>query len=301
MTNRDFPGSTYYTIRNVSLYECLGWCRDEVDCTAASFSFVVNPLAPLQETTCRLQNETKSSIVGSTVSPSPTSSMLSPSAVTSSSLSSSGPSVNPQKAVNLYYFSKTHLRSGKIISPHQGAHHPCHSPFYSLSFFLSCCTLLCNFHHTRSSFHRLAQCVSLHWHFMIQQYTQYSFVCKFTLHLILIHIIHVYLLLSDDLSIIHFVRPFSFSSAHLVSSLVSLSQPCAPLLVWVHDLPQDKCKGTKKTSAKERRMNEQLITLHLGVDYQWEDERRRRRMKSKFTHQRSIVVHHSLSRMQKKA
>lgn len=116
MTNRDFPGSTYYTIRNVSLYECLGWCRDEVDCTAASFSFVVNPLAPLQETTCRLQNETKSTIGGSTIasSPSPTSSLLSPT-VTSSSLVS-GPSVNPQKAVNLYYFSKTHLRSGKLLS-----------------------------------------------------------------------------------------------------------------------------------------------------------------------------------------
>lgn len=115
MTNRDFPGSTYYTIRNVSLYECLGWCRDEVDCTAASFSFVVNPLAPLQETTCRLQNETKSTIGGSTIasSPSPTSSLLSPT-VTSSSLAS-GPSVNPQKAVNLYYFSKTHLRSGKLL------------------------------------------------------------------------------------------------------------------------------------------------------------------------------------------
>lgn len=93
MTNRDFAGTTYYTIRNVSLYECLGWCRDEVDCTAASFSFVVNPLAPLQETTCRLQNETQSLKGG--VSP------------------TQGPANNkPQKAVNLYYFSKSHLRSG---------------------------------------------------------------------------------------------------------------------------------------------------------------------------------------------
>jgi len=93
MTNRDYPGSTYYTIRNVSLYECLGWCRDEVDCSAASFSFVVNPLAPMQETTCRLQNETSHKN-------SPTSPSLS----------------GPQKAVNLYYFSKTNLRSDNVCN-----------------------------------------------------------------------------------------------------------------------------------------------------------------------------------------
>lgn len=118
MTNRDYPGTTYYTIRNVSLYECLGWCRDEVDCSSASFSFVVNPLAPLQETTCRLQNES------AIVSPSPSSklpSSSSSSSQSSSSLTSSSPSsvnsspspIAPQKAVNLYYFTKTHLRSGK--------------------------------------------------------------------------------------------------------------------------------------------------------------------------------------------
>lgn len=117
MTNRDYPGTTYYTIRNVSLYECLGWCRDEVDCSSASFSFVVNPLAPLQETTCRLQNE--SAIISPTSSsklPSPSSSSL-----TSASSPSNSNNVNsnnnspiaPQKAVNLYYFTKTHLRSGK--------------------------------------------------------------------------------------------------------------------------------------------------------------------------------------------
>ena len=104
MTNRDYPGSTYYTIRNVSLYECLGWCRDEVDCSAASFSFVVNPLAPMQETTCRLQNET-------TTGHKTTSSSHSSSS--SSSLSSNS---NPQKAVNLYYFSKTNLRSDNVCN-----------------------------------------------------------------------------------------------------------------------------------------------------------------------------------------
>lgn len=109
MTNRDYAGTTYYTIRNVSLYECLGWCRDEVDCSSASFSFVVNPLAPLQETTCRLQNETQAKI-----SPSSSSSQSSPvSSSSSSSSSSNSVSANPQKAVNLYYFQKTHLRSGK--------------------------------------------------------------------------------------------------------------------------------------------------------------------------------------------
>lgn len=104
MTNRDFPGTTYYTIRNVSLYECLGWCRDEVDCNAASFSFVVNPLAPLQETTCRLQNESQA------VRPTPSSS-----GPTGSSTNNPGVLTSlgtPQKAVNLYYFPKIHLRSG---------------------------------------------------------------------------------------------------------------------------------------------------------------------------------------------
>ncbi|KAI1289794.1 hypothetical protein HDE_08363 [Halotydeus destructor] len=94
MTNRDFAGTTYYTIRNVSLYECLGWCREEADCSAAVFSFVVNPLAPLQETTCRLQNETQS--VKNGVSP------------------TVGPANKPSKAVNLYYFSKSVLSAEDI-------------------------------------------------------------------------------------------------------------------------------------------------------------------------------------------
>ncbi|XP_074599209.1 trynity [Brevipalpus obovatus] len=101
MTNRDYAGTTYYTIRNVSLYECLGWCRDEVDCTAASFSFVVNPLAPVQETSCRLQNETLASkLPQSNIGP------------TSGSASSG----NPQKATNLYFFSKLHLRSDNVCN-----------------------------------------------------------------------------------------------------------------------------------------------------------------------------------------
>lgn len=106
MTNRDYPGSTYYTIRNVSLYECLGWCRDEVDCSAASFSFVVNPLAPMQETTCRLQNETTTGVIGHKTT----------SSSHSSSSSSSNSVSNPQKAVNLYYFSKTNLRSDNVCN-----------------------------------------------------------------------------------------------------------------------------------------------------------------------------------------
>jgi len=101
MTNRDYSGTTYYTIRNVSLYECLGWCRDEVDCTSASFNFVVNPLAPVQETSCKLQNETL-------VNKAPTSN-IGPSALASAS------SGSPQKAINSYFFSKLHLRSGKHV------------------------------------------------------------------------------------------------------------------------------------------------------------------------------------------
>lgn len=98
MTNRDYPGTIYYTIRNVSLYECLGWCRDEVDCHSAAFSFVVNPLTPIQETTCLLQNETLSTKKPSTGL-----------AGQSGSYSQNG----LQKAVNMYFFSKIELRSGK--------------------------------------------------------------------------------------------------------------------------------------------------------------------------------------------
>lgn len=102
MTNRDFPGPTYFTARNISLYECLGWCRDEADCTSASFSFIVNPMAANQETLCRLQNETLSGKVSQ--------SMSSQQGITSSTSLSSG---NPQRANNLYFFSKLNLRSGK--------------------------------------------------------------------------------------------------------------------------------------------------------------------------------------------
>jgi len=37
MTGVDYRGETYYTIRNLSLYECQGWCREEPECAAASF------------------------------------------------------------------------------------------------------------------------------------------------------------------------------------------------------------------------------------------------------------------------
>ncbi|XP_053208805.1 protein let-653-like [Panonychus citri] len=105
MTNRDFPGPTYFTARNISLYECLGWCRDEADCTSASFSFIVNPMAANQETLCRLQNETLSGKVSQ--------SMSSQQGITSSTSLSSG---NPQRANNLYFFSKLNLRSDNICS-----------------------------------------------------------------------------------------------------------------------------------------------------------------------------------------
>ncbi|KAH7981265.1 hypothetical protein HPB49_022810 [Dermacentor silvarum] len=86
LTNLDFAGSAYYTIRNLSLYECQGWCRDEKECVAAAFSFVLNPLAPQQETTCLLQNSTQAR----------------------------KPTARPQRAVNLYYLVKNHIRSEKI-------------------------------------------------------------------------------------------------------------------------------------------------------------------------------------------
>lgn len=80
---------TYYTVRNLSLYECQGWCREEAECQAAAFSFVPNPLAPLQDTVCQLQNET----------------------------AASNPSVQPQRAANMYYMVKLQLRSGKRNPP----------------------------------------------------------------------------------------------------------------------------------------------------------------------------------------
>lgn len=127
MTNRDYPGTIYYTIRNVSLYECLGWCRDEVDCTAAAFSFVVNPLTPIQETTCLLQNETLSKKTN---------------AVASGSYSST----SLQKAVNMYFFSKMQLRTGEYRAG------PAMAPFsqtltsltLSRLFLLPCPDNLCN-------------------------------------------------------------------------------------------------------------------------------------------------------------
>ena len=40
LTDMDYPGNTYYTIRNLTLYECQGWCREEPECQAASFRWV---------------------------------------------------------------------------------------------------------------------------------------------------------------------------------------------------------------------------------------------------------------------
>ena len=90
MTDLDYVGETYYTIRNLSLYECQGWCREEPECSAASFSFVantnVNP--PRQETVCLLQNGTQAN----------------------------NPSAKPIRALNQYYMVKMSIRSGKSQS-----------------------------------------------------------------------------------------------------------------------------------------------------------------------------------------
>lgn len=88
LSEMDYRGNTYYTIRNLSLYECQGWCREEPDCAAASFSFVVNPLAPIQETLCLLQNDT----------------------------TGSNPTVNPQKSVSTYYMIKLNIRSENVCN-----------------------------------------------------------------------------------------------------------------------------------------------------------------------------------------
>ncbi|XP_068200882.1 uncharacterized protein tyn [Palaemon carinicauda] len=88
LTELDYRGTTYYTIRNLSLWECQGWCREEPECAAASFSFVMNPLAPVQETLCLLQNETMAS----------------------------NPSSQPQRAVSLYYMVKLSVRTDKVCN-----------------------------------------------------------------------------------------------------------------------------------------------------------------------------------------
>ncbi|XP_045110752.1 LOW QUALITY PROTEIN: uncharacterized protein LOC123504352 [Portunus trituberculatus] len=88
LTELDYRGSTYYTIRNLSLWECQGWCREEPECAAASFSFVVNPLAPIQETLCLLQNETMAS----------------------------NPTAKPKRSVSLYYMVKLHIDSDKVCN-----------------------------------------------------------------------------------------------------------------------------------------------------------------------------------------
>lgn len=85
LTDFDYRGTTYYSVRNLSLNDCQGWCREEPECQAAAFSFVVNPLAPQQDTLCQLQNET----------------------------SSTNPTVPPQRAANMYYMTKLQIRSGK--------------------------------------------------------------------------------------------------------------------------------------------------------------------------------------------
>lgn len=86
LTDYDYRGTTYYSVRNLSLYECQGWCREEAECQAAAFSFVVNPLAPMQDTLCQLQNET----------------------------AATNPAAQPQRAVNMYYMTKLQIRSGEL-------------------------------------------------------------------------------------------------------------------------------------------------------------------------------------------
>ncbi|KAK5649576.1 hypothetical protein RI129_000605 [Pyrocoelia pectoralis] len=86
LTDYDYKGNTYYTVKNLSLYECQGWCREEGDCQAAAFSFVVNPLAPMQDTLCQLQNET----------------------------SANNPIEAPQRSVNMYYMTKIQIRSENV-------------------------------------------------------------------------------------------------------------------------------------------------------------------------------------------
>ncbi len=86
LSDYDFSGTTYYSVKNLSLYECQGWCREEADCRAAAFSFVVNPLTPAQETLCQLQNDT----------------------------SADNPNAVAQRSSSMYYMVKMQLRSENV-------------------------------------------------------------------------------------------------------------------------------------------------------------------------------------------
>ncbi|XP_076292758.1 trynity isoform X2 [Lasioglossum baleicum] len=86
LTDYDYRGTTYNSVRNVSLYECESWCRRDPECQAAAFSFVVNPLAPVQDTLCQVQNET----------------------------AARDPPAQPQRAANMYYMTKLQLLSDKV-------------------------------------------------------------------------------------------------------------------------------------------------------------------------------------------
>jgi hypothetical protein len=86
LTDYDFPGTTYYSVKNLSLYECQGWCNQETDCQSAAFSFVVNPLTPEQETLCQLQNETQAL----------------------------NPSATAQRSNSMYYMVKLNIRSDNV-------------------------------------------------------------------------------------------------------------------------------------------------------------------------------------------
>lgn len=86
LTDFDFAGTTYYSMKNLSLYECQGWCREEQDCQAAGFSFVVNPLTPDQETLCQLQNQTQAL----------------------------NPTAQPQRSNSMYYMVKLNIRSDNV-------------------------------------------------------------------------------------------------------------------------------------------------------------------------------------------
>lgn len=86
LTDFDFSGTTYYSVKNLSLYECQGWCNQEPECQACAFSFVVNPLTPEQETLCQLQNTTQAV----------------------------DPTMTPQRSNSMYYMVKLNIRSENV-------------------------------------------------------------------------------------------------------------------------------------------------------------------------------------------
>ena len=82
-TGIGYGGTSYFTLRNVSLHECQRWCRDETACAGATFNYAPRGDASPPETTCTLHSD------------------------------ENAPSSKPRRSKNTFYLAKVHVDSGK--------------------------------------------------------------------------------------------------------------------------------------------------------------------------------------------